>query len=221
MNLNMSATAGAKDSGKFLSYGIKNATFKGIEKGTVGKDGGQQWTVMSVKYDIEDFGEFVHNLFEPQSTERTEGMNGRENPSPVEHFMISLRQIFDALAPEVSKGIDDGSVQIGGSFENIIKQAAKVTASAIGKQTQLKLLPGRNGFAQVPGFPARIDNSGNLMHGTRFIGDNLTISAYEKTSIDKANAARQSGPTTMKPKNDNIMGGMAADMDDDNDDLPF
>lgn len=221
MNISMGAAANLKESGKFLSYGIKDVTFKGIEKRTVGKEGGQQWTTLAVLYDVDGYGEYIQNLFEPQSTERTEGLNGRENPSPVEHFIVSLRQIFDAVAPQVSRDMDAGTVQIGGKFEDIIKQATKLTANSIGTKTQLKFLPGRNGFAQIPAFPARIDTSGNLMHGTRFIGADLTISAYEKTSIDKANATRQAGPTNMRAnesKND-TMSGMANDIDDD--DLPF
>jgi hypothetical protein len=175
---------------------------------------------MTLTLDVEGFGEFKHNFFEPTSSDRTTSQFG-ENPSQVEHFLIAIRQIVDALDPKIGAGIDDGTITISGTFGQIVNTLKKLTTPYIGNAVQIKLLPGRNGFAAIPGFPARISKTGALGIATRFIAkENLVLTDYEKKKID---AVRNATPTNMATSSDTdaLLDGMKSQMDDDLDDLPF
>lgn len=222
MNFNLSATTGAKEAtGSALSAGIHKAIFKGITKDIVtGKDG-TDYNVMSLKLDVEGYGEFTHNFFEPTKSERTESQYG-ENPSQVEHFLIAVRQILDALNPEIGKGIDDGSIKIGGNFAQIVKAIKGHTDEYIDNVVQIKLLPQSNGYASIPGFPARITKAGDLGIATRFIAaDGLVLTPNELKKIEAAKNAKPTNMASNKATND-LLSGMSSDLDNDEDsDLPF
>lgn len=220
MNFNLSATTGAKEAGSVLSAGIHNATFKGISKDSINGKDGNVYDVMTLTLDVDGFGEFKHNFFEPTSSERTTSQFG-ENPSQIEHFLIAVRQIVDALDPKIGAGIDDGSITISGTFSQVVNKIKTLTAPYVGNSVQIKLLPGKNGFAALPGFPARITKTGVLGIATRFIAkENLVLTDYEKKKID---AARNATPTNMAANSaaNDLLDGMKSQMDDDLDDLPF
>lgn len=222
MNFNLSATTGAKETtGSALSAGIHKAIFKGITKDTItGKDG-TDYNVMTLKLDIEGHGDFTHNFFEPTKSERTQSQYG-ENPSQVEHFLIAVRQILDALNPEIGKGIDDGSIKIGGNFVQIVKAIKGHTDEYIDNVVQIKLLPQSNGYAAIPGFPARITKAGALGIATRFIAaDGLVLTPNELKKIEAAKNAKPTNMASNKATND-LLEGMSSDLDNDEDsDLPF
>ena len=93
----LSATTGVKESGKVLQPGIYNAKFGSVELSNLNSQKtGQDYKTMKLTLDIEGYGEFTHNFFEPTSAERGASQFG-ENPSQVEHFLIAVRQIVDAL----------------------------------------------------------------------------------------------------------------------------
>ena len=220
MNFNLNATTGAKEAGSVLSAGIHNATFKGISKDSINGKDGNVYDVMTLTLDVEGYGEFKHNFFEPTSSERTTSQFG-ENPSQIEHFLIAVRQIVDALDPKIGAGIDDGSITISGTFSQVVNKIKTLTAPYVENSVQIKLLPGKNGFAALPGFPARITKTGVLGIATRFIAkENLVLTDYEKKKID---AARNATPTNMAANSaaNDLLDGMKSQMDDDLDDLPF
>lgn len=220
MNFNLNATTGAKEAGSVLSAGIHNATFKGISKDSINGKDGNVYDVMTLTLEVEGYGEFKHNFFEPTSSDRTTSQFG-ENPSQIEHFLIAVRQIVDALDPKIGAGIDDGSITISGTFSQVVNKIKTLTAPYVGNSVQIKLLPGKNGFAALPGFPARITKTGVLGIATRFIAkENLVLTDYEKKKID---AARNATPTNMAANSaaNDLLDGMKSQMDDDLDDLPF
>ena len=220
MNFNLNATTGAKEAGSVLSAGIHNATFKGISKDSINGKDGNVYDVMTLTLDVEGYGEFKHNFFEPTSSDRTTSQFG-ENPSQIEHFLIAVRQIVDALDSKIGAGIDDGSITISGTFSQVVNKIKTLTAPYVGNSVQIKLLPGKNGFAALPGFPARITKTGVLGIATRFIAkENLVLTDYEKKKID---AARNATPTNMAANSatTDLLDGMKSQMDDDLDDLPF
>jgi hypothetical protein len=219
MNFNLNATTGAKEAGSVLSAGIHNATFKGISKDSINGKDGNVYDVMTLTLDVEGYCEFKHNFFEPTSSDRTTSQFG-ENPSQIEHFLIAVRQIVDALDPKIGAGIDDGSITISGTFSQVVNKIKTLTAPYVGNSVQIKLLPGKNGFAALPGFPARITKTGVLGIATRFIAkENLVLTDYEKKKID---AARNATPTNMAANSaTDLLDGMKSQMDDDLDDLPF
>ena len=83
----------------------------------------------------------------------------------------------------------------------------------------MELVPQSNGFAAMPGFPAKINRVGALGIATRIIGHNLVMSQSEQRKIDAANNAR---PTNMASNDTSLDGlGDALGLTDEKSDLPF
>lgn len=219
MNFSFDLVKGAADAPKVLSAGIHNCTFKGLSGNTIkGKDG-REFEVMSLNLDIEGYGEFTHNFFAPTSNERSESMYG-PNPSSLENFLIATRIVLEALDPSYGEKIDSGELSFSApTFAKMVAALKKVTDQFIGKETKIKLVPQNNGYAAIPGFPARITKAGTLGIANRFMGDTITLSDKEVRAIE---AAKNAKPTNMAKKETNdLLDGMKADIEDDVDDLPF
>ena len=227
----LTATAGVKEAGKVLSAGIHNAKFIGVKLNTItSQSNGNTYNTMQLILDVEGYGEFTHNFFEPTSSDRTESTFG-QNPSPAEHFMVAIRQIVDALDPEIGKRIDTDTVEVKGKHVNIknlnfgqlVKLIEILTEPYVGKEVEVKLIPQNNGFNTIPGFPARVTKTGALGISTRFIGHDLVLNQSEQKKIDAANSAV---PTNMKQVETGSTEGLADALgiegDSTNDsDLPF
>ena len=68
----LSATTGVKESGKFLQPGIYNAKFVSVELSDIhSQNKNQDYKTMKLTLDIDGYGEFTHNFFEPTSNERS------------------------------------------------------------------------------------------------------------------------------------------------------
>lgn len=226
---NLSATTGVKESGKFLQAGIHNAKFVSIELSEVNSQkNGQTYKTMKLTLDVDGFGEFSHNFFEPTSAERSAGTYG-ENPSQVEHFMVAVRQIVDALSSEIGEMIDNDNIMINGkhikkdglSFDQLVKVIAALTKPYAGTELEVKLVPQSNGFAAIPGFPAKISRNGELGISTRFIGHNLVMNQSEQRKLD---AAKNAQPTNMAQTSSGSVEGLAEQLGidtTDDTDLPF
>ena len=220
MMFNMGGVATAKVvSTNFLKAGIHDVVFKGIDKA----DG---FNAMELRFEAVD-GSGVHNerLFEPRSNERKESQYGI-NPAESEQFMCKVKQIIDALDPDLAKKIEnDGSKFAAADFDGFIALLKKYLDKRVGTQTQIKLVPTTGNFVGFPGFVARLSKDGALYMTTKVIGDNLTLTAKEKTAIDNAAMAK---PTDMRATVDEL-----ADLkddfaptaptvaDEDDDELPF
>jgi len=217
MNFSFSQTKGATEGGKFLGAGIHKAQFSGIEYDTVNTKNGEA-NVMVLKLDVDGYGEFKHNFFEPQSDERQE-MQWGPSASQVDHFLISVRQILEALNLQLVKDLDEGKIALEGSFAKIVKTIKKLTDEFIGDEVEVKLLPQNNGFNGIPTFVAGISKNGNLTIRTRFIGHDLTLNDRELKMIE---AAKEAKPTDMKTKDTSVADKLREDLgEDENDDLPF
>ena len=224
---NLTDTTGLKDTSNYLKAGIHKAKFVSITPGTItSQKDGRVYNVMTLTVNIEGHGDWNHNFFEPDSNERTQGAFGL-NPSKVDHFMVSLRQIFDALDPAIGEAIDNNKVMVNGKvypidnldFDKLVKLAAYLTKDLSGKDVEIKLIPTSTGFNDLPGFPARINRAGLVGVATRFIGHDLTLSQSEQKKIDAALNAR---PTQMQSAADSTLSGVADALGiDTTADLPF
>lgn len=224
----LTATTGVKESGKYLQPGIHNAKFVSIElNDLVSQKNGQNYKTMKLTLDIDGFGEFTHNFFEPTSDKRTPG-TWAENPSPVEQFMVAVRQIVDALDSKIGAAIDADNVEVNEkhinlkdlNFDQLVKLIAILTKPYAGKELEVKLIPQSNGFADIPGFPAKCDRNGKLAIQTKFIGTNLIINQSEQKKID---AAKNAQPTNMSQTTSGSVEGLAEQLgiEDTSSDLPF
>ncbi len=210
----MAQTTGLKESGNFLSAGIHKAKFNGLSLGSItSQKDGREYNVMTLTLDVEGHGDFTQNFFEPTSAERSASQYG-ENPSQVEHFLVALRQIFDALDPKIGESIDNKAVVVNGKnvntenldFSQLVKLASILTKPYIGAELEIKLVPQSNGFNALPGFPAKINRAGALGIATRFIGHNLTLSQSEQKRIEQAQNNR---PTNMAAAPNSTLDGVA------------
>ena len=223
----LSATTGVKESGKFLQPGIYKAKFISVEPSEINSQNtGQTYKTMKLTLDVDGYGEFTHNFFEPTSTERSAGQWG-DNPSQAEHFLISVRQIVDALDPKIGEDIDNDNITINGkhvkkdglSFEQLVKLINLLTKPYSGTEVEIKLVPQSNGFASIPGFPAKINRAGALGIATRFIGHGLVMNQSEQRKIE---AARNAQPTNMAQTTSGSVDGLADALGiADEDDLPL
>lgn len=222
----MTATTGLKESGNFLTAGIHNAKFVSLSNGSItSQKDGSVYNTMSLVLDIDGHGEWTHNFFEPRSSERTTGTFG-DNPSPAEHFMVALRQIFDALDNKIGEMLDNDSVTVNGKhvsvknldFAQLVKLASILTAPYKGTEVEVKLIPQNTGFNDIPGFPAKINRAGALGIATRFIGHNLVLSQSEQKKVD---AAKNSRPTNMSTASSDVTLDGVADTLGVSGDLPF
>lgn len=235
--MNLGLTTGIKET-KALTPGIHKAKFVGISLDKLTAKDGTTYNVMKLTLNIENYGEWSHNFFEPDNSLRTSGMFG-ENPSREEHFLVSIRQIFDALDPTIGERIDTDTVTVPDkdgkevkvnvgklSFEKLVKLAEILTANSVGKELNIKIIPNR-GYCDFPGFPARITRSGALAISTRFISSadkELSISDKEMKAID---AYMNATPTNMKTvdvpqeTNNDTITELMDTVDEVADDLPF
>ena len=136
----------------------------------------------------------------------------------MENFMVKITQIINALNPELGAKIAAGEKIEVSSFKALAKYLKENLASSVGKETQIKLIPYK-GFANMPKYVASVGKDGVVRSKTKVIGEDLTLTAREKTDIENANSAQ---PTNMKERE--------KDLDDlketfnvkgSEDDLPF
>lgn len=227
----LSATTGVKESGKVLQPGIYNAKFVSVELSELNSQKtGQNYKTMKLTLDVDGYGEFTHNFFEPTNAERTANTFG-ENPSQVEHFMVAVRQILDAVDPKIGEAIDTDTVTVAGkhidlkklNFDQLVKLVGKLTENCKGTEVEIKLVPQSNGFAAIPGFPAKINRTGALGIATRFIGHDLVMNQSEQKKIE---AAKNAQPTNMAQTATGSVEGLAEalginDSEEGSNDLPF
>lgn len=221
---NMGGVKGAKVvSNNFLRAGIHNVIFKGIDKA----DG--VGNAIELRFEAVD-GSGIHNerIFEPRSEERTQGQYGT-NPSEAEQFMCKIKQVIDALDPELAHNIENNGDKFAApNFDAFVTLLKKYLDKKVGTPTQIKLIPTTGNFVGFPGFIARLSKDNALYMTTKVIGNDLVLTAKEKTAIDNAANAK---PTDMRQKSNELddlreefkvdeVKDMS-DIADENDDLPF
>lgn len=216
MKFDFGSVAEARESGRRLVPGIQNATFVGIEFETGNSQKTQEpYNALVLKLNVDGYGELSQKIFEPKSSERTTNQWGRPQPSSLDHFMISIKIIMDALDPQADEHLKK---MVGLTFKQLVEAVKKATINSVGKEVQVKLIPQGTGYSGIPGFPAGIDANGNCTISTRFLGQDLTLTPSEQKRIDAANNAK---PTNMNTAS--VLAGMADDLNSDtkDDDLPF
>ena len=201
----------------YLKAGIHNVIFKGLDKA-------QNLNAIEFRFEAVD-GSGIHNerLFEPQSAERNESQFGAI-PSQTEQFMCKIKQIIDALDPDLGKMIEEnGNKFAAPDFEGFIMLLKRYLDKRVGVETQIKLVPTKGSYVGFPAFVANLSKDGVLYMNTKVIGNNLTLTPKEVTAIENAKNAK---PTDMKSR-DNELDDLKDDFDivdkkaELDDDLPF
>lgn len=210
-------TATVTSSSFLAANAIHKVKFEGAEKSTVGDD---KTPVVAIKFSgIDTEGTVEDKIFQPMSDVREKsGPKDKENPSQVEQFQTKLRQYIAALNPALDKAINDGTKKIGAKdwegMRDVIVAALNGSSNKnIGRETELKLVKNKKGYASVPAYVAGLTNKdGKVFHSTKFIGDKVTFTDYEMNKINKEAGA----VATPMPSNDlgDDLGGGASDAGD-------
>ena len=225
--MSMYNMGGVKDakvvSNNFLRAGIHNVIFKGIDKA----DGAN--SAIELRFEAVD-GSGIHNerIFEPRSEERTQSQYGT-NPSEAEQFMCKIKQVIDALDPELAHNIENNSDKFAApNFDAFITLLKKYLDKKVGTQTQIKLVPTTGNFVGFPGYIARLNKDNAIYMTTKVIGNDLVLTAKEKAAIENAANAK---PTDMRQKGSELDDlreefkiedeQNAGNVADEGDDLPF
>ena len=215
MNFNFGAQKVVVSAGR-LTAGIKDVTFMGVcfETKTSQKDG-NSFKTLALKLDVDGYGPYTQNFFEPQSDER-QTMQWGVSASMLDHFLIIVREILEAVDPQIIKDIDSGTKTLTGNFKQICDTIKQWTDPMIGNvKFQAKFIPQNNGYVSLPTFVARITKSGDLGIATRIVGKDLTLTPKEQQKVEAANSAK---PTTMPNKAaDDLLNSASEELDD----LPF
>lgn len=204
----------------FLRGGIHNVIYKGLE--WVPAQGEGNSDAFALLFETKDGISHRETIFDPSTrtncTQRTTTQYG-ENPSDIENFMVKITQIITALNPELGAKIAAGEKIEISSFKSLAKYVKENLANSIGKETQIKLVPYK-GFANFPNFVASVSKDGVVRSKTKIIGDNLTLTAKEKTDIENANSAQ---PTNMRERSKELddLKENFPDVKGSEDDLPF
>lgn len=195
---NAQSTQGASSQLGVGMWDVKFAslTNEKIEK----KDGSATFDVIKIKFD--GIGEkaagksYEHTVFEPRPGDDVRKANnfGYDNPSSVEETAHLFLHLIDAVAAkEAAKIQAKGEVEIDG-WDKFKAFMLQVTAKSAGVETQIKLVPNKDGRGVFPSFVLGMGKDGKPYPRTNFIGKELSWTANEIKQIDaRANAK----PTVM------------------------
>lgn len=173
---------------KFLSFAQEK-----IEK----KDKSATFDVIKIKF--EGLGEesgkkFEHTIFEPREGVddlRKPNNFGYENPSNLEELQFLFAHLVAAVAPENSAKL--AGLQVDG-WKALVDVMIKLLAKAANKETEIKLMPDKDGRPRFPGFVLGISKAGETYPRTNYIGKGLTFTPGEIKQIETRAVAK---PTVM------------------------
>lgn len=199
MNFDMgSKTLGnaVSNSGSTLAgNAIHEVLFKGVEH-KVSADGKWEWCIF--KFQGVDGGFFSDRNFgfDKDAGVRKKTQYG-ENPSQYESFMMKVKHLISAVAPDLLEAMQKGEVVFTPKGKSdLFKQYTLFLEEALkpyeGATTSIKLVKNNKGEAQMPPFFASVSRDGGVYMKTNFIGTNLSFTTKEKEAIDRETAAKPS-----------------------------
>ena len=183
-------------------WGIYPVKFSGARKETIKgkKDPNAVYEILKVRFDGTD-GYYEESIFYPKDGDEKRPIytskDGHEyqGASSFDRTMTFIAQVAEVLNPEGFKKMQAASAKFR-SFDDVVTAFIKITDSAKGKETNLKLV-GRtqngNVVASLPKFVA-INKNGEKFTCDNFVGDKLFFSAYEESKKAEYLSAK---PTTM------------------------
>ena len=170
-------------------WGIYPVKFSGARKETIKgkKDPNAVYEILKVRFDGTD-GYYEESIFYPKDGDEKRPIytskDGHEyqGASSFDRTMTFIAQVAEVLNPEGFKKMQAASAKFR-SFDDVVTAFIKITDSAKGKETNLKLV-GRtqngNVVASLPKFVA-INKNGEKFTCDNFVGDKLFFSAYEES----------------------------------------
>ena len=174
--------------------------FKGVEH-KVSDNGEWEWCIFNFQGVNGGFFSDRNFGFGKDAGVRKKTQYG-ENPSQYESFMMKVKHLIRAVAPEVLEAMQKGEITFAPkSKSDVFKQytlfLAEVLQDAIGRKTSIKLIKDNKGKTVMPPFFAAVGREGDVYMKTNFIGDNLSFTTKEKEVIDREAVAKPSAMPNM------------------------
>lgn len=166
---------------------IHDVTFQGFSYST-SKDG--SWEFLDIKFNGVNGGSHNHRGFgfKENANERKATQYG-ENPSDFESYMMLIKHLINAVAPDLLEDMKSGAVKFvpKKSGDSLFKQHVNfigfLLEKYIGTETQIKLITNNKGEAALPSFFAGLSKDGVVYMKTNFIGKDLKFTDKEVTNI--------------------------------------
>jgi len=210
MEFNFSSSAKEVKSESFLKpWAVyDNVSFGGIQGPTTGdKKQGGTWRKWDLVFTCPD-GVYKESIFEPSEggdkRKEIDGQNGGKikMPSDIDNINLKLQQVISVFMNDENKAkfqklSNDGKFK-GIEFSKFIEVVKKLLVNpkkpSADYPISIKLQGNQNGYARLP--YARISERDGVEEAwmERWIGPNLTMSAYEK---GKASEYQKAKPTDM------------------------
>lgn len=169
-------------------WGIYPVKFAGARKETIQgrKDTSKTYEILKVRFEGEN-GYYEESIFfpKPEDTKRPVYTNSEgheyEGASSFERTMTFIAQVSEVLNPEGFKKMQAASSKFR-SFDDVVNAFIKITDTAKGKETNLKLVGRVQNGSVVPALPkfVAINKNGEKFTSDNFIGDKLFFSNYEE-----------------------------------------
>ena len=222
MKMTLGGNTQSKQGGQ-LTPGIHDVRFVSLTNETIEKkDKSASFDVIKIKFEgVGDLAgkTYEHTVFEPKpgDDERKDNTFGGKNPSNAEETGHLFSHLIEAVAAQTAQEIaKKGKVNLDG-WKNIKAFMLKATAKSAGVQTQIKLVPNKDGKGVFPSFVLGLrkeaDEEGNdTFPRTNFIGKNLTFTAKE---LEKINNQATAKPTDMAKQKATQNAKSNLDVDDD------
>jgi hypothetical protein len=157
---------------------------------------GKDWQGMKVSF-AGEAGSFDKTFFCP-SEGGDERMSGESNgrkwtlPSNVEVFERTLAHLGENLSPEKYKKFKGLEFNLPDEFEKLVVTFKEAMSPAINKETSLKLIANKQGYADIPNFVSISSKTDEAFISNNWIGKNVTFSDREMENMRKAKEAKPS-----------------------------
>lgn len=166
---------------------IHDVTFQGFSYST-SKDG--TWEFLDIKFNGVNGGSHNHRGFgfKENANERKATQYG-ENPSDFESYMMLIKHLINAVAPDLLEEMKTGVVKFvpKKSADSLFKQHVAYVGflleKYIGAETQIKLITNNKGESVFPMYFAGLSKEGVVYMKTNFIGKDLKFTEKEVTNI--------------------------------------
>ena len=110
-----------------------------------GESGNGQWKFMRIKFQGVEGGFFSDSTFslDDKATERKPNAYGGVMPSAYDRFMMKIKHLLDAVAPDVLTGLSDGTIEFksksGDQFKQYVEFISGLLAPYAEKKVQTKI----------------------------------------------------------------------------------
>lgn len=183
---------------------IHEVLFKGLEY-SKSEDG--KWEFMKIKFQGVNGGYFTDTTFglDKDAAVRKKTQFG-ENPSAYENFMMKIKHLLSAVAPDLLIKMQAGEIVFtpkGKSdlFQQYVTFIGQQLEAYKDAKTSIKLVQNNKGMACFPPFFASVSKEGQAYIKNNFIGNNLSFNQREINAFNRVAEAR---PTVMADTTDNL-----------------